>query len=81
MPALGRYDKRPEVDKKRKKINNIPEWQKVFQQVIAEDIAATKKPVRWNFLKDSEGLLTLGLTLAPDLRLSLIHISEPTRPY
>ena len=71
MPALGRYDKRPEVDKKRKKINNIPEWQKVFQQVIAEDIAATKKPVRWNFLKDSEGLLTLGLTLAPDLRIAM----------
>ena len=71
MPALGRYDKRrPEV---KKKIDDIPQWQKVFQEVMAEDIAATKKPVRWNFLKDNEGLLNLGLLLAPEIRLNLAY--------
>jgi len=73
MPALGKYDKRPEVEKKRKKIDDIPQWQKVFQEVIAEDIAGTKKPVRWNFLKDNEGLLNLGLLLAPEMRAQLMY--------
>tara|TARA_R100000008_G_scaffold68991_1_gene46297 strand:+ start:1053 stop:5507 length:4455 start_codon:yes stop_codon:yes gene_type:complete len=68
MPALGKYDKRPGV---KKKIDDIPQWQKVFEEVMAEDIAADKKPVRWNFLKDSEGLLNLGLTLAPDIKLMI----------
>jgi hypothetical protein len=44
MPALGKYDKRPGV---KKKIDDIPQWQKVFEEVMAEDIAADKKPVRW----------------------------------
>ena len=71
MPALGGYDKRrPEV---KKKIDDIPQWQKVFQEVITEDIAGTKKPVRWNFLKDNEGLLNLGLLLAPEIRLNLAY--------
>ena len=56
MPAFGRYEKKG-VEKKAP-IDDIPQWQKVFEQVMAEDLAATKKPVRWNFLKDSEGLLT-----------------------
>ena len=72
MAAFGRYEKKG-VEKK-PPVDDIPQWQKVFEQVMAEDLAATKKPVRWNFLKDNEGLLTLGLTLAPDLRLMMLFI-------
>ena len=66
MPALGTYKKY----QKKKEIVDIPQWQKVFEQVMAEDIAATKKPVRWNFIKDNEGLMNLSLTLMPIFRKS-----------
>ena len=67
MPALGKYKKY----QKKKEIVDIPQWQKVFEQVMAEDIAATKKPVRWNFIKDNEGLMNLSLTLMPIFRKSM----------
>ena len=69
MPAFGRYEKKG-VEKK-PPVDDIPQWQKVFEQVMAEDLAATKKPVRWNFLKDNEGMFTLGLTLDPALRTAI----------
>ena len=67
MPALGKYKKY----QKKKEIVDIPQWQKVFEQVMAEDVAATKKPVRWNFIKDNEGLMNLSLTLMPIFRKSM----------
>ena len=66
MPAFGRYDK-----KRKTEITDIPEWQKVLAKVVDADIAAAKKPVRWNFLKDNEGMLNLSLVLSPALRTSL----------
>ena len=38
MPAFGSYKKRQE----KPEINDIPQWQKVFQQVVSDDIAAAK---------------------------------------
>ena len=49
MPAFGRYDK-----KRKTEITELPEWQKVMAKVLDADIAAAKKPVRWNFLSDNE---------------------------
>ena len=66
MPAFGRYDK-----KRKTEITDIPEWQKVMTKVLDADIAAAKKSVRWNFLKDNEGMLNLSLVLSPALRTSL----------
>ncbi len=66
MPAFGRYDK-----KRKTEITDIPEWKKVMTEVLEADIAAAKKPVRWNFLKDNEGMLNLSLVLSPALRTSL----------
>jgi len=67
MPAIGTYKKY----QKKKEIVDIPQWQKVFEQVMAEDVAATKKPVRWNFIKDNEGLMNLSLTLMPIFRKAM----------
>ena len=61
MPAFGSYKKRQD----KPKIDDIPQWQKVFQGVISDDIAAAKKPVRWNFRKDNEGLFQLSQSLDP----------------
>ena len=66
MPAFGSYKKRQE----KPEINAIPQWQKVFQQVVSDDIAAAKKPVRWNFRKDNEGLFQLSQSLDPYAKLN-----------
>ena len=66
MPAFGSYKKRQD----KPEINDIPQWQKVFQQVVADDIAAAKKPVRWNFRKDNEGLFLLSQSLDPYAKLN-----------
>ena len=66
MPAFGSYKKRQE----KPEINDIPQWQKVFQQVVSDDIAAAKKPVRWNFRKDNEGLFLLSQSLDPYAKLN-----------
>ena len=66
MPAFGSYKKRQE----KPEINDIPQWQKVFQQVVSDDIAAAKKPVRWNFRKNNEGLFQLSQSLDPYAKLN-----------
>ena len=65
MPAFGRYDK-----KRKTEITEIPEWQKVMTKVLDADIAAAKKPVRWNFITDNEGMFQLGRALDPMMQLN-----------
>ena len=65
MPAFGRYDK-----KRKTEITELPEWQKVMIKVINADIAAAKKPVRWNFLSDNEGMFQLSRALDPMMKLN-----------
>jgi len=65
MPAFGRYDK-----KRKTEITDIPEWQKVIAKVVDADIAAAKKPVRWNFLSDNEGMFQLSRALDPIMKLN-----------
>ena len=65
MPAFGRYDK-----KRKTEITEIPEWQKVMIKVLDADIAAAKKPVRWNFLSDNEGMFQVGRVLDPMMKLN-----------
>ena len=65
MPAFGRYDK-----KRKTEITELPEWQKVMVKVLDADIAAAKKPVRWNFLSDNEGMFQLSRALDPMMKLN-----------
>ena len=57
--------------KKEEPISTVDDYQKAFIKGLESYDVRQKKPVRWNFLKDSEGLLNLGLTLAPDIRMMM----------
>ena len=57
--------------KKEEPISTLDDYQKAFIKGLEVYDVRQKKPVRWNFLKDSEGLLNLGLTLSPDLRMAM----------
>ena len=57
--------------KKEEPISTLDDYQKAFIKGLESYDVKQKKPVRWNFFKDSEGLLNLGLTLAPDLRMAM----------
>ena len=57
--------------KKEEPISTLDDYQKAFIQGLEVYDVRQKKPVRWNFLKDSEGLLNLGLTLSPELRMMM----------
>ena len=57
------YDKRkPEL---KEPINTVEEFKKSILKAIEGYDKKQKKPVRWNFLKDNEGLFRLSLTLDP----------------
>jgi len=55
------YDKR----KLKEPINTVEEFKKSVLKAIEGYDKKQKKPVRWNFLKDNEGLFRLSLTLDP----------------
>ena len=57
--------------KKEKPISTIDDYQKVFIKSLEAYDVKQKKPVRWNFLKDNEGMFNLGLTLTPALRTAI----------
>ena len=57
--------------KKKEPISTVDDYQKAFIRGLESYDVKQKKPVRWNFFKDSEGLLNLGLTLAPDIRMAM----------
>ena len=50
-------------------------------RAISQIIAATKSGQVMSFTADELEVGTITDSLAPSLFLSLIHISEPTRPY
>ena len=57
------YDKRkPEL---KEPINTVEEFKKSVLKAIESYDKKQKKPVRWNFLKDNEGLFRLSQTLDP----------------
>ncbi len=60
-----------EKPKKKEPISTVDEYQKEFIKSLEVYDVRQKKPVRWNFLKDNEGMMTLALTLSPSLRTSL----------
>jgi len=59
--------------KKEEPISTVDDYQKAFIKGLESYDVKQKKPVRWNFLKDSEGLLNLGLTLSPELRMAMSY--------
>ena len=62
--------------KKEEPISTMDEYQKEFIKALEGYDVRQKKPVRWNFLKDNEGMLTLALTLNPALRSSIALASK-----
>ena len=59
--------------KKEEPISTLDDYQKAFIQGLETYDVKQKKPVRWNFFKDNEGLLNLSLLLNPKLRMTLAH--------
>jgi len=62
--------------KKEEPISTMNEYQKEFIKALEGYDVRQKKPVRWNFLKDNEGMMTLALTLNPALRSSIALASK-----
>ena len=57
--------------KKKEPISTVDDYQKTFLKGLESYDVKQKKPLRWNFLKDNEGLFNLGLMLAPDIRMAM----------
>jgi len=58
-------------EKKKEPISTYEEYQEAFIKGLEGYDVRQKKPVRWNFLKDNEGMMNLALTLNPTLRASI----------
>ena len=56
--------------KKEEPISTVDDYQKAFIKGLESYNVKQKKPVRWNFLKDNEGMFNLALTLDPASRIS-----------
>ena len=54
--------------KKEEPISTLDDYQKAFIKGLETYDVRQKKPVRWNFLKDNEGMFNLALVLHPNLR-------------
>ena len=61
------------IPKKKKKepISTVDDYKKAFIGALEEYDVKQKKPVRWNFFKDNEGLFNLSLVLNPSLRTAI----------
>ena len=57
--------------KKEEPISTVDDYQKAFIKGLESYNVKQKKPVRWNFLKDNEGMFNLALTLDPALRIAI----------
>ena len=66
------YPKREEKEP----ISTMDEYHKEFIKALEGYDVRQKKPVRWNFLKDNEGMLNLSLVLNPALRSSIALASK-----
>ena len=56
--------------KKEEPISTMDEYQKEFIKALEGYDVRQKKPVRWNFLKDNEGMFQLSRSLSPMMRLN-----------
>jgi len=56
---------------KEEPISTMDEYQKEFIKALEGYDVRQKKPVRWNFLKDNEGLFNLSMVLDPVTRTNL----------
>ena len=67
--------------KKKEPISTVDEYQKAFIEGLEGYDVRQKKPVRWNFLKDNQGLFNLYLTLDPVQRIMGAHVlgEDPVR--
>ena len=59
--------------KKEEPISTMDEYQSEFIKALEGYDVRQKKPVRWNFLKDNEGMLNLSLILNPKMRLDIAY--------
>ena len=66
----GPFRVSPKKEKK-EPISTYEEYQKAFIKGLEGYDVRQKKPVRWNFFKDNEGMMNLALTLNPTLRASI----------
>jgi len=56
--------------KKEEPISTMDEYQKEFIKALEGYDVRQKKPVRWNFLKDNEGMFELARSISPMMRLN-----------
>ena len=59
--------------KKKEPISTLDDYQKAFIKGLETYDVKQKKPVRWNFFKDNEGMMNLSLVLNPTLRLNMAY--------
>jgi len=59
--------------KKEEPISTLDDYQKAFIKGLETYDVKQKKPVRWNFFKDNEGLLNLSLLLNPTQRMKIAY--------
>jgi len=57
--------------KKEEPISTLDDYQKAFIKGLETYDVRQKKPVRWNFLKDNEGMFNLSLVFSPQLRTAI----------
>ena len=65
------------------KIDEIPEWQKEFDKRLKENKKSYEllNKVQQSAIKSAEQTMKNVVQMLEECNLSLIHISEPTRPY
>jgi hypothetical protein len=54
-----------EKPKKKEPVSTVDEYQDAFLKGLESYELSQRKPVRWNFLKDNEGMFQLSQTLDP----------------
>ena len=57
--------------KKKEPISTVDDYQQAFIKGLESYDVRQKKPVRWNFLKDNEGMFNLSLVFNPSLRAAI----------
>ena len=57
-----------EKPKKKEPISTVDEYQKAFVKSLEAYELSQRKPVRWNFLTDNEGLFQIGRALDPMMK-------------
>ena len=58
-----------EKPEKKEPISTLDEYQKAFLKSLEAYELKQRKPVRWNFLTDNEGMFQLTRAISPQMRL------------